>query len=206
MTSPQWLGVSLGLALMSALVASPAIAHNQVLTVSPEPDSVVTESPLAISITTSDQLLDLGGEGRGFAMTVTDESGLFYGDGCVIVDAATMSALVPLGEQGQYTITYQYVSADGHSLSDRYSVSFEPGETHVPRQGFAEAPVCGVESVVPDVTAVEATEAEVDSFLSAAPESAQEPNAGLIVAGIGVAVLAIAVLLTMLKRRGDSRP
>jgi len=210
MTSPQWLSVGLGLAVMGALVASPALAHNQVLTLTPEPDSIVTESPVAISIYTSDQLLDLGGEGRGFAIAVTDESGLYYGDGCVIVDATSMSASVPLGEQGLYTITYQYVSADGHSLSDLYSFSFEPGESHVPSQGWPEAPVCGEEPVLPEAAAPEAldegpADAETEPILIAEPEQAQELNIGLIVAGIGVAVLAIAVLLTMLKRRGASR-
>jgi methionine-rich copper-binding protein CopC len=195
MTSPQWLGISLGLAVMGALVASPALAHNQVLTLTPEPDSIVSESPVAISIYTSDQLLDLGGEGRGFAIAVTDESGLYYGDGCVMVDATSMSASVPLGEQGLYTIIYQYVSADGHGLSDLYSFRFEPGESHIPSQGFQKAPVCGEEPA----------QVEAEPILIAAPKQAHEPNIGLIVAGIGVAVLATAVLLTMLKRRGASR-
>jgi len=201
MKSARWTGLSLGFVIVGLCVATPAYAHNQVVSLSPEANSTLTTSPVSISVTTGDELLDLGGAGRGFAVAVTDSSGLFYGDGCVSVEGGTMTSVVDLGEQGTYTITYQYVSADGHSLSDRYTVRFEPTGSHTPSVGHHEAPVCGED---PLVKVESTTNAAPEPVTDPAPEETQQPNTGLVVASLGVAVLAIAALITLL-RRGKSR-
>jgi copper resistance protein C len=196
--------VTLSLLLGSTLgivAPSQVFAHNQVTTTSPEQDEVVVESPLVITIQTSDMLLDLGGEGRGFAIAVTDDEGLYYGDGCVSVVDSTMETTLELGAKGTYTITYQYVSADGHSLSDRYSFIFEPAASHTPAAGVAEAPVCGADSPpseAADTTPEESASAPVASADSAPP---QDENPGLIVAGVAVAALAVAALVVLLRKR-----
>ncbi|MFM1952978.1 MAG: hypothetical protein RL187_187, partial [Actinomycetota bacterium] len=76
------LSVALGVVLV---VATPALAHNVVEERIPEPGSTVTESPVAISITSNDTYLDLSGAGQGFGIVVRDTQGLYYGDGCVVV-------------------------------------------------------------------------------------------------------------------------
>ncbi len=204
MKTARWTGLSLGFVVVGLCFATPVYAHNQVVLVSPEANSTVTTSPVSISITTGDELLDLGGAGRGFAIAVTDSSGLFYGDGCVIVEGATMASVVDLGEQGTYTITYQYVSADGHSLSDRYTVRFEPPSSHTPSVGYQEAPVCGEGPLVEEESTHNAApEPESEPVTDRASEETQQTNIGLVVAGLGVAGLALAALIT-LRRRGKS--
>jgi len=132
-------------AAMLSTPALPAFAHNVVEALSPEEGSVVTESPLAISIATDDTFLDLGGESRGFAIAVRDGEGLYYGDGCVTVDERRMETLVDLGPPGPYTIVYQFVSSDGHSLSESYGVTFDPSASHTPSVGYSTPPECGTE-------------------------------------------------------------
>lgn len=123
--------------------ASPAVAHNSVGERSPAPGSVVSTSPLAVTINTSDVLLDLSGEGKGFVIVARDATGLYYGDGCVVLGERSMSGEVSLGNPGSYTIAYQFVSADGHSLADSYTIEFEPGPGHTSTPGQHSAPLCG---------------------------------------------------------------
>ena len=133
----------LGLGLL--FFASPAQAHNAVEQRIPAPGSTITQSPVAISISTDGNLLDLGGNSRGFGIALMDESGLYYGDGCVSVSEHAIQASVTFGEPGTYSIVYQFVSADGHSLSDSYEVTFAPVSDHTPAQGFSTPPECGLE-------------------------------------------------------------
>lgn len=199
----------LGFLALGPAGSQPAFAHNQVTTVSPEPDERVTASPVDITIQTSDMLLDLEGQGRGFAITVTDANGLYYGDGCVSVVDTTMSTSVALGEPGTYAITYQYVSADGHSLSDRYTFSFEPAESHFPAQGkSAAAPVCGQQSSEAPEALIE-TEPETAPLLVAEEPSVDptsDVNIALITAGAAVAILAGVGAVILLRRGKPSSP
>jgi hypothetical protein len=93
-------------------------------------------------ITTNEPMLDLTGEGAGFGIVVTDENGLYYGDGCVAVQGDTMSSVAALGPAGDYTLTYQYVSSDGHTLSDTIGFRYEPVDSATVQGGLASAPVC----------------------------------------------------------------
>ncbi len=134
-------GTLLGVLLLGA---SPAYAHNVVEDLSPAPGSIVTESPVAISLTSDDVFLDLGGEARGFGVVVRDSAGLYYGNGCVDVGERTLTASAELGGSGTYEITYQFVSADGHSLSESYEFVFEPGPEHTAATGYDSPAECGV--------------------------------------------------------------
>ena len=148
--TPFWRGnrrsYLLGGTLLGALLlgASPAYAHNVVEDRTPAPDSSVTDSPVTISLTTDDVFLDLSGETKGFGVAVRDSAGLYYGDGCVELSERTMTASAELGQAGTYEIIYQFVSADGHSLSESYEFAFEPGPSHTPVLGYNTPAECGV--------------------------------------------------------------
>ena len=196
MTSAYRLGLSALLGVSVALFPHSALAHNAVVDYNPEPNAVVTESPVAIAITTNDALLDLGGEGRGFAIALRDEQGLYYGDGCVMLEGPTLSALLELGAAGTYTIAYQYVSADGHSLSDQYTIEFTPGPNHQPATGSSAAPQCGVgaEELTPEAPGGEVV------IAAQAPQQS-DANPWLIVSGFGVAALAGYALVQFFRRK-----
>ena len=82
----------------SVLAASAAQAHNYPVSTNPAADSVITEVPDVFSVTTNEALLDLSGSASGFAIQVTDAAGLYYGDGCGVVDGGTYSSGATLGE------------------------------------------------------------------------------------------------------------
>lgn len=118
---------AVALAVLAVLAtAGPASAHNYIVASTPEDGQILTALPTEFSVTTNEALLDLGGSGSGFGIEVRDASGLYYGDGCVTVEGATMSATAAIGEPGSYTLVYQFVSADGHTLSDTLAFEWAP--------------------------------------------------------------------------------
>ncbi|MER3394236.1 MAG: copper resistance protein CopC, partial [Microcella pacifica] len=125
--------------------ALPASAHNAVVSTTPEEGETLTEVPEFFVVTTNEAMLDVGGEGAGFAIQVTDGSGLFYGDGCVDVGGPSMSTPAALGEAGDYTMAFQYVSADGHTLSDTLEFRYEPAAGAEASAGSPVPPTCGEE-------------------------------------------------------------
>lgn len=186
--------------------SSAAWGHNQVVATTPAIDEVVNESPVLVSVQTAENLLDLGGNQAGFAIVVTDEAGLFYGDGCVELNDRTLSTMVNLGEGGAYEVTYQFVSEDGHTISDRFSFTFDPGTGHTPAAGLPEAAICGEEPP----SATEPTEpAEIESTPEvavepiSAPMEPSGPGAGSVIAGVLGALAALGAIIALaLRRRG----
>jgi hypothetical protein len=137
--------LGLGLALVVG-PALPASAHNYVVSTTPGEGETLTEVPEFFVVTTSEALLDVGGEGAGFAIQVTDEAGLYYGDGCVDVGGPSLSTRGALGKAGEYTMAFQYVSADGHTLSDTFEFRYEPASGAEASAGSPAAPECGATS------------------------------------------------------------
>ncbi len=191
-----------------------ATGHNVVVETSPVAGSTISDSPVDIRIVTNDKLRDLTGTGSGFAIVVRDASGLYYGDGCVTVGDNDMSATADLGNAGDYTVTFQFVSADGHSLSDSFDFTFNPSPGHVPASGFEEAPQCGVEPIMPITEGDETTATDLESAPDGVVADEMDHDITLeqgdqqwpitvAVAGIIVG-LAIALLVWMVRRRNGS--
>src|SRR5690606_518500 len=112
---------ALGLALVAVLgLGAPAQAHNWVVSTTPAEGETLAELPESFEIRSNDALLDVTGTGSGFAFLVQDAEGLYYGDGCVRVVGPSMFTTAALGEPGPYTVSWQFVSADGHTLSGSY--------------------------------------------------------------------------------------
>jgi methionine-rich copper-binding protein CopC len=194
--------------------AHSATGHNVVVETSPVAGSTISDSPVDLRVVTNDQLLDLTGTGSGFALVVRDTNGLYYGDGCVTVGDNDMSATAALGDVGEYTITFQFVSADGHSLSDSFSFTFDPSPTHVPVPGFDDAPQCGVEPIMPITEGDETTATDLESAPDGVVADAMDEDLMLAqdnqrwpitvaIAGALVA-LSIALLVWMVRRRKGS--
>ncbi|HEV8013223.1 MAG TPA: copper resistance protein CopC [Pontimonas sp.] len=213
--TPAWRGNRrshfLGGTLLGALLlgASPAYAHNVVEDRTPAPDSSVTDSPVTISLTTNDIFLDLSGEATGFGVVVRDSAGLYYGDGCVDLDERQMSASAELGQAGTYEIIYQFVSADGHSLSESYSFVFEPGPSHTPVRGYDTPAECGVSR---DTAAEDSASGAEPTPTESAPPADEDtraedsPNNVMLTVGLVslVSIAAVVLILWRLRQRGDA--
>jgi methionine-rich copper-binding protein CopC len=187
--------------------APAAWGHNQVVVTTPTAGETVSASPVLVSVQTVENLLDLGGNQAGFAIVVTDQQGLFYGTGCVELSDRVLSTTVELGEGGAYEVIYQFVSEDGHTISDRFGFTFEPRPDHSPAPGYPEAPACGEtpeEAPEPSEPAEPPTApAEVTVEPISAPAEQPGPGVGSIIAGtIGtLAALAAMTFLALRRRR-----
>ena len=124
-------------------IAAPAQAHDYLVSSTPEAGSTVTQLPESFAVTTNEALLDLSGTGSGFAIEVTDDAGLYYGDGCVAVTGATLSTGASLGAAGEYRMLWQLVSADGHTASGEVDFTWAPSAGAVTSSGSVSPPDCG---------------------------------------------------------------
>jgi len=143
---------ALGALVVAAAVlgfAAPAQAHNYLVSSTPTEASTLTELPVEFSVTTNGPLLSLDGSVAGFAIEVKDAHGLYYGDGCVTVDGPTLSEAAALGEAGDYTMLWQLVSADGHTVSAEINFSWAPADGVVPSEGTATPATCGNGTAAP---------------------------------------------------------
>ncbi|WP_423923194.1 copper resistance protein CopC [Frigoribacterium sp. 2-23] len=222
------LGVSvgaLGLVGLAALgPASVASAHDYVIASTPGASSTVTSPPSTVSVTFNDVILDLSGTGTANVLEVTDAAGRHFEDGCGVLDGPTISTGVALGAAGSYTMTYQVVSADGHTVSDAIPFSYAPSAGAPEAVGSPSRPACdpGESSAAPSDTATtpeagatspaETSEPQMTTLATTAPEStdAGSTNLGLVV-GIAVAIVVLAVagvvvIVVSSRRRGDRAP
>lgn len=133
---------ALTLTLAGVASAAPAWAHSYLVDSTPAEGAVLTELPAEFSVTANETLLDLGGQGV-FALQIRDADGRYYGDGCVEVVNATMSAAAAIGPSGDYTMLWQVVSADGHPVSGEIPFSWEAPEGFDPSPALDRAPACG---------------------------------------------------------------
>jgi|GEM_PF-878386 len=131
------------LAALLLLVAAPASAHNYVVASTPHEGETLTALPEEFSVTTNDVLLDLAGDGGGFAIQVLDAAGNYYGDGCVSIRDESLSTVAALGEPGDYRMLWQLVSADGHTVSGEINFMWQPDADQVLSEALDAPPACG---------------------------------------------------------------
>ncbi|MCU1447397.1 copper resistance CopC family protein [Cryobacterium sp.] len=185
-------------ALTLGIPAAPAFAHNSVLGTVPAADSVVTEQPGTITITTNDNLLDLSGEGAGSAMQVSGptDAPRYYGDGCATVAGPTLEAEVQLGQPGEYTVVWQTVSTDGHSISGTFAFTWQPDANQVLDAGSATPTACGA------ADAGSSGVADTDAATSDGAGAAVDATDLIWIGGALVAILAaIGLTLLLLRKR-----
>ncbi len=180
--------------------AAPASAHNYIVGSSPAVDAVVTEQPGVFSVTTNDLLLDLGGTGSGSAMVITGPASapLFYGDGCATVSGATVETSAQLGAAGQYSVIWQTVSTDGHSISDEFTFDWQPSSGQTLANGAAAAPTCGTEA---DAAPTDSdTAPAADAGPTSAGDGALFSTVVWIGGTLGAMLLAVGTTLVILRR------
>jgi methionine-rich copper-binding protein CopC len=190
------IGLALGL-------AAPASAHNYLVSSTPAEGEHLTALPDEFIITTNDDLLNLGEDAGGFALQVQDADGLYYGDGCVAVAGPSMTAPAELGEPGEYLLTWQVVSIDGHTVSGEIPFSWAPDDTAEVGTGRAAPPVCGQAAEEPVASPSPSPTAEgVPEATPPASEDAGISGDLLWIGGaIAAVVVAAGVTMLMLSRK-----
>lgn len=195
-----------GLVAAATLILAPAVAadaHDYLVQTSPANGSVQTEPLKEVSLTFNDRVLDLGGNGGSALARVTDAGGKHYETGCPAILDRTVTAPVALGEAGAYTVEWQIVSADGHTVSGSYGFEYRPRAGTAAAAGSASGPACG--SVAKSgATSGAAAPAPTSTVSTPAPTVAAGDDLGLVIGiAIGIVVLALAgvVLLILTSRR-----
>jgi methionine-rich copper-binding protein CopC len=194
-----------GIAAAAALLLVPATvaqAHDYVVGSDPAADSTVTTPPESVTVTFNDRVLDLSGNGSTNLLTVTgpDAGTRHFETGCATVADTKLSAPVKLGPAGSYTVTYQIVSADGHTVSSSYAFTYQPPAGAEAAAG-AEASPCGASSTPSPSASEDAGAAGGGSTAPAtATASTPQPTAasngtdlGLVI-GIAIAIVLLAVV------------
>ena len=223
---------ALGLGAAGFLVlapAAPAAAHDYVVSSTPAEGSTQTDEITEASITFNDVILDLSGTGSSNVLEVTDASGRHFEDGCSTSSGPTLSTGVALGAAGDYTMTYQAVSADGHTVSASLPFSYAPPAGAAVAEGAATRPVCDASGTETGAAGEGAGQAAAEpgagETSAAAPvptntpgeestaeglaqaSDPEESNLGLVVGiGVGIVVLALVAVVVVLvtsRRRGD---
>jgi methionine-rich copper-binding protein CopC len=226
--------LGLGAAGVLALTpAAPASAHDYVLSSTPAEGSTQTAELTEASVTFNDVILDLSGTGASNVLEVTDASGRHFEDGCSTTSGPTLSTGVALGTAGDYTLTYQAVSADGHTVSRSLPFTWTPPAGAAVAEGAATRPVCDpaagdddgdatatgeassstqpAEGSATDAASSPATSAQPSGEMTtqgvATSADDDDSNLGLVVGiGVGIVVLALVAVVVVLvtsRRRGD---
>ncbi|MFP3467268.1 copper resistance CopC family protein [Leifsonia sp. SIMBA_070] len=204
------LAATAGLAAAVALALAPvaaAEAHDYLVGSDPTADSTVTSALDTVTLTFNDRVLDLSGKGSTNLLTVTGPgSGTrHFETGCATVADTKLSAPVALGGAGKYTVTYQIVSADGHTVSSSYGFSYQPPAGATAAAG-ADATPCGTggsggsggsgsdASPGPTGSGAGATPAATAAASTPQPTAASSGTDLGLVIGIGIAIVVLAVI------------
>lgn len=111
-------------ALLALATATPAAAHDQLLSATPAAGTAVLEAPAKIGLEFSGNLTT--GQGIQNLVTVTDEDGHQWQDGEAQVTGPNLTAALCEGlPNGEYTVDYRVVYSDGHSEEKGYEFTLE---------------------------------------------------------------------------------
>lgn len=193
---------ALGVVVVGVLALSPAdsaSAHDYLVESSPAANSTQTSPVKQVSLTFNDRVLDLTGDGSSALVQVTGPDQKHFETGCATILDRTVTAPVDLGDGGTYTVTWQIVSADGHTVSNSIAFTYAPPAGTPAAAGRADRPHCGA-------GASSAATAPAAAPSTGSGSGTGSGDLGLVIGvGIGIVVLAvIGVVLVIVtgRRRG----
>lgn len=154
--------------------AQSARGHDYLVSASPAADATVESTLASVSLTLSETPLE--GLGTSSYISVVAADGRTASAEETIVEGSTLSAPVTFGNPGIYTVTWQSVSSDGHSISGGYSF------TWLSNGDEDSSPPTATRSLIPPAT-------ETPSM------SAPSAEAGVGASAVGVLFWAAALVL-----------
>lgn len=135
------IGVLLAGGALALAPVTAASAHDYLVDADPAAGSTVTRPVTKVTLVFNDVVLDLGKDGSSSILQVTDASGRHFETACAATQGRNVVAPVALGGAGAYTVAFQIVSADGHTVSDDYTFDYRPPAGAEPASG-TERSVC----------------------------------------------------------------
>lgn len=182
--------------------ASPAAAHDELLSTYPEASATVPGTPAEISLTFTGELQTLEG---ATAIEVIAEDGSSLVDGAPEVFEATVTQ--NLSDQlvvGEVTVRWRVVSSDGHPISDEYTFTVETTGTPTTSPTPTNSPSPSEENAATTTPAATPTAESGYGDIHSQPSTDLDALPILVVAG-GVALLGSAALLMFMAGRDRRR-
>ena len=174
------------IALVALSTAAPASAHDSVVSTSPAEGATVSENPGTVSVTLSAE--PLASESMTTSqIEVTAPDGHVVSSGKVEISGATVSIDADIDHEGEHTVAWRSVSADGHPIEGTFAFTYA-GEAPAASAASAEASTPAPAATAGTTTAPTATaSAEPQDAADAAAVSDTDtgsPAPMLIIGGI----------------------
>ena len=121
------------------LVASPASAHDELVSTDPAADSALDALPAQLTLTFSGELTTDPGATE---LEVTDAAGTSLAGGDPVVEGTVVTQPLTGAASGAVTVLWKVVSSDGHPISGQYAftVTAPPTPTPTPTSTATAAP------------------------------------------------------------------
>ena len=176
---------------LTLAVATPAQAHDELVSSSPAAESTITGSPTEITLSFSGELIAgmqsaavdvIAPDGKNIATDAPAEDG-----------TSITQQLAPNPPAGMFTVRWKVVSSDGHPISGEYTYTVAPTDAVASRP--AATP-----STAPQTPAPTATEAPADNGYGGETSGGGDTFAILAVLG-GVVVLGATLVIVLMVGR-----
>lgn len=177
--------LALLLTLISLLWASPAHAHDELVSTDPAADSSVAALPAQLTLTFSGELATDPGATE---LAVTDASGASLADGDPVVSGTVVTQPLTGAASGTVTVLWKVVSSDGHPISGEHAFTVTAPAS--PTASPTAEPTAEPTEIATPEPVVTATPVQDDSSFG---DVWPWVIGGLLVAAIGGAVLYLLV-------------
>lgn len=181
-----------------SFAASPALAHDEAIEVSPAQDSTVTKGISEVSVTFGEDVMKTI-DNAGLMITITHVEGDTdtYQPACMIVDGPKLSVLADLERPGLQVVHWRSVSSDGHATEGSFSFNVDGNGSHSwgGPQPAADCEVINDLMVIAPAPSPSAT---------ATPDFAEQNLPGLFV-GLGFIVLASVISVVVFDRKNRNK-
>lgn len=133
-------------AIAMVATATPASAHNVLISTNPAKNASLETGPATIMLTFDAPVQ--GGDINQVA--VTGPGGTRWAEGNVVINGNVVTAPVrPLGPAGVYTVGFRILSADGHPVEDQYTFTLTKAGNGTPASAATGTSPSGGSSGVP---------------------------------------------------------
>ncbi|AUI50620.1 copper resistance CopC family protein [Arthrobacter crystallopoietes] len=201
-TVPAALIAALSLTLAAFIGAAPAQAHDSLLSTTPSDGETVTENPGEVTLTLSNP--PLASESiESSQIEVTAPDGHVVSSGDVTIDGAVLSIPAVIDHEGEHTVVWRSVSADGHPIEGTFSFVYTPEKPAAENQGAAAPSAAAEESTAAAAQPQETTPAAQETGEAEATTATQTgdgPNTGALIAG-GAILLALIAAAFLVRRK-----
>ena len=202
------LGASALALALALLPAAGANAHDYLISSSPAANSTQTAPLTKVTLTFDDVVLDLAHNGSSALLQVTGPDGAkrHFETGCPTIAGRQVSTAVALGAAGTYTVTWQIVSADGHTVSDSIAFTYQPPAGTTAAAGTTNRPACGhATSGSSQATGAASSDAS-GRTTSASDSGSLDIVITIAVIIVGLAVIGVVIVLVTARRRPPRAP